>query len=255
MTDSIMQSRKALERVLAVAVALLLWQAAAMLLSQDFLLASPVAVIRRLIIMLGSGATYGRMWYTFYHIAGGFLLGLLAGVLLAIPAARFRVFETVLWPYMITVKSVPVVSFIILSYLFLSSSALPVFISFLIVLPVIYNNILNGIKNTDPKMAEMAQVFSLSWRRRILYITLPQIKPFLISGCQTAIGLAFKSGVAAEVIAIVKNTIGEQLYTSKLYFESDKLLAWTLIIVLMSVLFERLFVGLINKFFAGLERL
>lgn len=250
-----MQNKKAVERIAAVAVALCIWQAAASLLSKEFLLASPVSVVRRLIAMLSSAESLYRMWYSFYHIAGGFLIGLIVGAALSLLAARFRLAENFLFPYMVTVKSVPVVSFIILSYLFMSAKALPVFISFLIVLPVIYNNLLTGMKSTDKKTAEMADCFEFSQTRRFVFITLPQLKPFVVSACRTAIGLAFKSGIAAEVIAIVKNSIGERLYTSKLYFESDELLAWTLIIVIMSVLFEKLFILLVRCFYKRLERI
>ncbi len=255
MMHSIMLNKKTLEKVLAVAVALLIWQAAAMLLSADFLLASPLQVARRLIKLLLAPKTYGILWYSFYHITAGFLLGSAVGVLLAVAAARKSFIESLLWPLMITVKTVPVVSFIILSYIIMSARTLPVFISFLIVLPVIYNNVLTGIKSTPKKQTEMAAVFSLSQRKRLLYIWMPQVKPFLISGCRSAVGLAFKSGIAAEVIAIVAGSIGEQLYSGKLYFESDALLGWTLLIVLISVAVERLFMLILTRTFARLERL
>ena len=46
------------------------------------------------------------------------------------------------------------------------------------VLPIIYTNLLQGIKSTDPKMLEMAGVFRVGWLKRLKYIYLPQIKPF-----------------------------------------------------------------------------
>ena len=104
-------------------------------------------------------------------------------------------------------------------------------------------------------MTEMADVFSLAHRKRLLYIWVPQVKPFLLSGCKSAIGLAFKSGIAAEVIAIVAGSVGEQLYSGKLYFESDALLAWTLLIVVMSVAVEKLFMLLLKRACWRLERL
>ena len=155
---------------------------------------------------------------------------------------------------MLTVKTVPVASFIVIALIWLSSSMLSVFIAFLMVLPIIYNNILNGIKSTDRKMTEMADVFALSQGKRFLYISLPAVKPFLCSACQTAIGFAFKSGIAAEIIGIPNGSLGERLYSAKVHLETANLFAWTVLIVLLCVLFEKLFIFLLDKAFAEVEK-
>ena len=255
MITSIMKSNKnKLENILAVLAALVLWQVAAMLLSQEFLLASPVSVIKKLLTLFSDGGVFSALFYSFSRIIGGFFIGLAAGVVLAIFASRSRLVENLLRPYMVTVKTVPIASFIVIALIWLSSSRLSVFISFLIVLPVIYNNILNGIKNTDKKMTEMAEVFSLPWRKKFFYITLPQIKPFLRSGCQTAVGFAFKSGIAAEIIGIPGGSLGEKLYSAKVHLETAELFAWTVLIVVASVLCERLFIALLDLVFKGVEK-
>lgn len=249
-----MKTKKYLIRLISVAAILLIWQVAAAL-SSSFLFPTPVSVLKKLIEVLSVGETYKKMGVTFLSLGGGFLSGLVVGAALAVPAARFKALEDALWPFMLTVRSVPVVSFIVLAYLYMSSQNIPVLISFLIVLPVVYNNLLAGIKSEDRRLSEMARVFSLSAGRRFLYITLPQIKPYLISSCQTGIGLAFKSGVAAEVITLAAGTIGEQIYSGKLYFDAEALFAWTIILVVLCYLFEWLFTFALKKIFKGLERL
>ncbi|NCA67845.1 MAG: ABC transporter permease subunit, partial [Clostridia bacterium] len=175
--------------------------------------------------------------------------------LLAVAAGRFSFIETLLWPYMITIKSVPVASFIVLALIWFTSDTLSAFTSFLMVLPIIYTNVLSGIKNIDTKMIELSDVFRIPWKRRLLYIWLPQIKPFLISGCAVSLGLSWKAGIAAEVIGIPEGSIGERLYYAKVYLNSADLLAWTLIIVILSILFEKLFVLLLKYGFGRLEKL
>lgn len=249
-----MQNKTKFLKIVSVAAALLLWQVAATLVSVDFLLASPVSVIKSLFLMLKSGEIWGSVWYSFIRIAGGFLLSSVVGTVLAVLASRSAVIETLLWPYMLTVKTVPVASFIVIALIWLSSSMLSMFIAFLMVLPIIYNNILNGIKSVDRKMTEMADVFSLSYKKRFMYIALPTVKPFLRSACQTAIGFAFKSGVAAEIIGIPNGSLGERLYSAKVHLETAELFAYTVLIVILSVAFEKLFLLMLDKLFSGVEK-
>ena len=98
----------------------------------------------------------------------------------------------------------------ILCLIWLSSAQLPVFISFLMVLPVLYNNVLQGFKTADPQLLEMAGLYGVPFGRRLVFIHLPQIKPFLLSACGVALGMAWKAGVAAEVIGITSGSIGEK---------------------------------------------
>ncbi len=85
-----------------------------------------------------------------------------AGTVLAALSARFRRVEELLAPAMLAVKSIPVASFIILALILFSSRNLAVPISFLIVLPVLYSNVLGGIRAADSQLMEMARVFGAS---------------------------------------------------------------------------------------------
>ena len=128
------------------------------------------------------------------------------------------------------------------------------FIAFLIVFPVIYANVLQGVRSTDPKLLEMAELYKVPWYRRFFYIELPSIRPYLLSACTISIGMAWKSGIAAEVIGVVTGSIGGALYQSKIYFETADLFAWTIIIVILSVLTEKAFLWVLRRAFAGMER-
>jgi len=123
------------------------------------------------------------------------------------------------------------------------------------VMPVIYTNVLNGIRNTDTKLLEMADVFGIPARRRIMYIYVSQILPFFQSACLVGLGLCWKAGIAAEVIGIPGGSIGERLYMAKIYFTTPDLFAWTLTIIIISVVFEKLFMLLIRFLIRRIERL
>ena len=227
----------------------MVWQLAAVLVGNKLLLVSPTDVSARLFALVGEEGFFGIVAFTFSRIVIGFSAGLALGVLLALLAGRFRFVEILLWPYMLTVKTVPVASFIVIALIWISASELSALISFLMTLPIIYTNLLEGIRSIDTKMLEMADVFKMPWGSRIRYIWLPSVKPFAISACRIAIGLAWKAGVAAELIGYPDGSIGDALYNSKLSFETVDVFAWTVIIILISVVFEKLFLLLLNKIF------
>ena len=94
----------------------------------------------------------------------------------------------------------------------------------------------------------------VSYGQRLLYVYLPQIKPYLLSACSIGLGLSWKAGIAAEVIGIPDGSIGERLYEAKVYLSSADLFAWTVVVILISVLFEKLVMLLLKKSYQRLER-
>ena len=239
--------RNRLLKVAAVIVALLVWQAAALFINQRILLVSPVEVAAELLYQVVRTDFWLTVWFSLRRIFIGFFLALAAGVLLAAVSYRFKVFKVMIRPYISVVKSAPVASIIILILIFMSSRNLSVFVSFLIVLPVIYANTLEGLSHTDRKLIEMADVFHAGMLKRVRYIYMPQLRPYLISACTAAIGMSWKSGTAAEVIGIPKGSIGERLYEAKIYLSSRELFAWTTVIILLSLAVEKLVIWLIRK--------
>lgn len=247
------KKRTRIERIGAVLFALVLWQTAAMLLDETLLLATPIQVVKELFTLVGEAEFWGAVWFSFKRIVLGYFLALSIGAVLAVIAARFHIVETLLWPFIAIIKASPVASFIILCLVWLSAKNLSVFISFLMVVPIIYTNVLQGILATDRKLIEMSSVFGLGWGKQFVYIYLPQLRPYLLSACSLSLGIAWKSGVAAEVIGVPGGSIGEMLYQAKLYLDSPQLFAWTAVIVVVSVAFEKLFIMLLKFLYKRLE--
>ena len=236
-------------------LALLVWQLAAASLASSLLLVSPLRVLGRLCGLVREPQFYAAVGFSFVRIVAGFLLGLGCGTLLAVAASRWHLAEVLLWPYVTVIKTTPVASFIILCLIWLDSSSLPVFISFLMVLPIVYANMLEGIRQTDQKLLEMAKLFRVGAGRRLLYIYLPQLRPYLITACSVALGLSWKAGIAAEVIGIPDGSIGERLYEAKVYLSSADLFAWTVVIIAVSIAFEKLFLWLLRAGYRRLEQM
>ncbi|HAF86176.1 MAG TPA: nitrate ABC transporter permease [Sphaerochaeta sp.] len=242
-------------RVWSVLFWLGIWQLVAMTLGQDILLVSPTAVILHLFEQVQVSSFWRSIGYSFSRIAGGFLLATLMGVLFAIFSYRFHWVEELLAPPIQMIKATPVASFVILTLVWISPQNLSVFISFLMVLPLMYTNVLMGIRSTDEKLLEMAQVFRVPTYRRIRYIYLSQVLPYFRSACSVALGLSWKAGIAAEVIGLPQGSIGEQLYQAKIYLDTPDMFAWTLVIIIMSVWFEKVFLVLLDRVMLKMEHL
>ena len=246
-------NRKNKIKIWAVAAWLIIWQLVSMWIGQEILLVSPAAVFRRLLTLLPTGEFWSSVLFSVVRITGGFLLAAAAGVAGAGLAVKFRRVEEFLRPFVLTIKAIA--SFVILVLIWVPSRNLSVVISFLMVFPIIYTNVLDGEKQMDRKLMEMADVFDLSRPVRLRYLYLPQILPYFRTGCSVGLGLCWKAGVAAEVIGIPDNSIGEQLYQAKVYLNTPDLFAWTIVIVLLSFAFEKLFLYLIDRGVSLLERM
>ena len=218
---------------------LAVWQAAAMAIGQEVFLVSPIQAAGTLMELLPQADFWQRVGFSAGHILLGFALGVVVSVLLAAAAERWAWVDTLLAPVIQLVKATPVASFIILALVWVSGRSLSILISFLMVLPVLYSAVRTGIESADVQLLEMAQVFRLPLARRV--------KAIFRQGCSVALGICWKSGVAAEVIGLPDGSIGDALYRAKITLSTGELFAWTFVIILLSAGFEKLFLALLDK--------
>jgi len=226
---------------------LLVWQIAAMLMDQPLLLVSPLDTLKRLSSLVLEPIFWKSIAFSVGKIMLGFGLSCLLGIVLAVLAYRFRPVRQLLSPLTATIKAIPVASFVILALLWVSSKNLSVLISVMIGFPVIYLNTLTGLDSIDHKLVEMARVFRVPLGKKLGVVYFSQVLPFLRSGLNVAVGLCWKSGVAAEVIGIPSGSVGQQLYNAKVYLETADLFCWTVVIVLLSVACEKLLMLLFKQ--------
>ena len=241
------QNKQFFRRLLAVAFWLAVWQAAAMAIGQEVFLVSPVQALRTLLQLLPRADFWQRVGFSSGRILLGFVLGAVVSVVLAVCAARWSAADALLAPVMQLVKATPVASFIILALVWVRGASLSVLISFLMVLPVLYGAVRTGLESADPQLLEMARVFRVPLGRRLRGIYLPQVMPYFRTAVSLGLGLCWKAGAAAEIIGLPAGSMGERLYTAKVYFQTADLFAWTVTIVAVSVVFERLFLALVDR--------
>ena len=226
------------------------WTLLALAVDNRILVVTPPEAAESLLHLLGERDFWLSLGRSLLRIGGGFLGGFCAGLLLAAASRRFPFLEELLSPVMKLTMAVPVASFAVLLLIWWGSSFLAVAICFLVVLPGIYIGALEGLKAADKRLLEMAEVFRMPFRNRFFYIYRPALKPFLYSSMKVALGMCWKSGVAAEVIGTPDYSIGERIYMSKIYLDTAGVFAWTAVVILVSVGFEKLILKLTELFFA-----
>lgn len=240
--------KKYLTRGLCAAFWIAVWQIASDAADMKLFFVSPLSVFLRLIDLIPTVSFWKTVFFSLSRIGAGFFLAFFAAAILAALSTRFVLARELLAPLLLTVRSVPVVSFVILALILFSSGSLATLIVFLMDLPVLYFNTLEGIRQTDRQLLEMARLFRVPKLRTLRCVYIPEIYPYVRSACVTALGISWKSGTAAEVIAVASGSIGERLYESKIYLETADLFAWTLVIIALSFCCEKIFLLLLDLF-------
>lgn len=241
------EHKKRIQKCLAAAFWLLLWQLCAFFIHSDILIASPLVTLQTLCRLAVTASFWLTACTSLLRIFSGFLLGTVLAALLAWGSSRLSGLRILLSPLVTVIRTVPVASFIILALLWVSGRQLSTLISFLMVFPVVYTGTLSGFDSADPQLLEMSSLFRFSVWKRLYTIDIPAALPSFTASCRTAVGLAFKSGVAAEVIGLPEGTIGEQLYEAKIFISTGELFAWTVVLVLLALLCEKLIVFLLKR--------
>lgn len=221
-----------------------LWALVAYRLDKPVLLPYPGAVFKALIALLRDKGFLSIVWGSFIHVTAGFLFALILGILLAVISSMSVWIETFLMPGVKLIKTVPVVSFIILLLFFVKPERIGLVISLLMVFPVVYENVRKGIAGTDRKLSEAAEVFRVPFLKRMSCMVIPAMIPYTAAACSAGLSLCWKAGIAAELIAQSPKSIGHELYYSKLYVDAESVFAWTIVIIAVSVLFEKIFLVL-----------
>lgn len=228
---------------------LILWQILSIWINKPIYLVGPVETGQALLRLVDSSSFWRAVWGSLARIGAGFGLAAVMGVLVGSLAHFVPLVKDLLSPVVSLMKTVPVASFVILALIWAGAEQLALVISFVVVFPMIYLNTMAGLASTDPQLLEMAQVFRVRRWDRLWQIYRPALAPYLLSACQVALGMSWKSGIAAEVIGTPEFSIGENLYMAKVFFSTDELFAWTAVVIVLSFLFEKGILRILKQIF------
>ena len=245
-----MKRRERAIRLTRVLIALVfwlgVWSITAWALHQPLLLPMPHRVAACLWGLMKTGSFWSTACASLLRVLGGLVLAVVLGCGLAVLTERYEWLNALFSPVLSLIRSMPVASFIILAVLWMGRDRVPMFIVVLMALPVVWSNVAAGIHTTDPALLEMARAYQFPELQRLRRIWLPSVMPQFLSACRTALGLAWKAGVAAEVLTVPAKSIGRMLYTTKLNLEVEELFAWTAVVVALSLIIEQGLLSLLS---------
>ena len=244
--------------LLAAAFCLFVWYLVSSRIGIDLIFPSPEAVFTELWLLVTNQSDslirYGveyNFWFitilSLIRVIWGVLISIILGTLLAYLTSVSRLLNTLLTPALSAVKATPVASFIILAMLWFEKTTLPVFITALIVVPIVWANVSEGIRAVDPQLRQVTRVYRFSLFKSLFRLYIPSVAPYFLAACQSSLGMAWKAGVAAEILAVPEIAIGSEIFYSKQYMEPATLFAWSLIVIVLSLIIEKLFVLLLKQ--------
>lgn len=226
--------------VLSFALLLVIWKIISVIVNSAIIIPSPEITLVSLFNLIKTRDFFIIILFSLERGLIGFALSFVLGLLVGFAAGFNRVFNKIFEPFLVIIRSTPVITIILIALIWFKANNVPIFASFLMSFPIICTNVIEGIKNIDPQLLEMAKIYRIKRTRVIKEIYLPSIIPFLTAAISTAFGIGWKVVVAAEVLSQPKYAIGSSLQNSKIYLNINDVFAWTIIAILIGYLFERL---------------
>ena len=239
--------KKSLKYSLIILIWIGIWQIIAMVVGQELLFPTPYAVAVRIGALLLTADFYQTVGLSLLRILIGMIIGTLIGAMGGLLTAFSRLAKNFFAPLLAIVKSTPVASFIILIVLWISRDMTPLIIALMMVAPVVWTNVETGILNTDKSLIEMATLYKMSRWAKIKHVYLPSITPYFLASLKASLGMAWKAGIAAEVLLQPIISIGKMISDSKILLETVDLFAWTAVVIILSVIIEKTMVFAVKK--------
>lgn len=218
-----------------------MWYVAALLVNARHLLPTPKDTLFALFDLFGMSKFYTVVLFTLLRVISGLVIGIMVGVFLAILCHKFSTLKLFLSPAISVIRATPVAAFIVLLWVLVKGNGLTIIVAFLMVMPIVWQNTLDGFESIPKDLIEVANVFGLSFKKRMRVLIFPILKSFIFPAIITSVGLAWKSEIAAEIIAYTKDSIGMYINDAKVpYQQAPTIFAWTAVIITLSILFEKL---------------
>lgn len=243
--------KKALKKIGITAAVLffwvIVWYVIALKVDQELLVASPIAVMKVLWSLIQDSEFYKSVGLSLLRVCEGFVSGVAVGTLAAVASFLSKGVNHLLKPLLTVVKATPVASFIVLALVWINTDRVPVFICFLMVTPIIWANVLQGLNSTPTEMKEVCKIFGFGRIKTLRHLYIPSVKPYFTAAINSAIGLAWKAGIAAEVLCRPEFSIGSGIWRAKITLETAHVFAWTAVVIILSLVLEELIAAALKK--------
>lgn len=224
--------------ILAVIFLIGIWQLVSMIAGSSHIFPSPSQTLIAFVEIIRSETFIPSIGSTIIRGIIGFIIALILAFMLGIPAGMSRSVFLFINPILVSIRSTPVISIILLAIIWLGNQRVPVFIALLTMFPIICGNIIEGIRNVDKSLIEMGGVYKVGKRKILTGISIPSIIPFLTGGISNALGFGWRAIIIGEVLSQPSMGIGSRMQDAQTFLMVSDLIAWTLIAIIISSVFE-----------------
>ncbi len=219
---------------------ILLWHLGALALNAPIILPTPHEVFSQLLAIF-SPQLATDLAFTVLRALESFILIVCTGALTGILAARYPIFNKIISPLITVFKATPVMSVILLAFIWLRTGAVPVFSAFLMAFPVMFVQTMAGYNNIDKKLLQMCDIYAITGKERIKHLIIPSLLPSIITGAKQTLSMVWKVVIAAEVLTLPNHGIGKALQLAQIQLETSKVFAWTIVAIILTALSDILF--------------
>lgn len=244
MTDSIMKNNcillrnKLIKSIFSLVSILLLWELIAWIIGDEYFMPRVESTFSAMTEIIFSKSFFKVVFKAIYRVLSGLFWGIIIGVALASICHKSEIVNAIISPIISIMKATPVASIIVLLWIHLTYAQFAVFVVMLMVIPIIWQNVYDGYKEIDKSLVEVADIFELSLITRIKVLIIPTVLTYLLPAIITSVGMAWKAEIAAEIMT--GKNIGQLIYDFKnVSLDTTSIFAWTAIIVILSVIFEK----------------
>ena len=237
--------------ILSSFVLILIWELGSLVLGASIILPSPLEVLKELASLVSSQDFIANLGFTILRALESFIIIVLTGSIAGILAVRSHIFNSIIKPLVTVFKATPVMSVILLAYIWLRTGAVPVFSAFLMAFPVMFVQTMAGYRNIDQKLLAMCQIYAINGKERIKHLIIPSLLPYLITGAKQTLSMIWKVVIAAEVLTLPKHGIGRALQLAQIQLETPKVFAWTIVAILLTALGDLLFNAVLKRRFGN----
>ena len=227
---------------LSVILYMAVWKILSLFIGREIILPPPETVFTQILRLFTTGNVMNQVLPTVVRGMAGFGLSLVCGIICGLAAGRSDRVRWFLNPLIISIRSIPVLSLILLAIIWFRTDLVPVFICFLVVFPIITGSVSTGVKQVDQELLEMARIYRKSPGEILKAVYLPSLLPYVSSGISSGLGLTWKSVVAAEVLSMPSRGMGTAMQSAQLQLDTAVLFSWTVLVVLLSALFDLLII-------------
>ncbi len=232
------KSKRIIYTLVSIVFWIVLWQILALSLDLSFVFPRFDDTIKEFASLVITAEFWKITFSSFLRILLGFILGVVFGIALAVLSNALEIVHAIVSPAMTVIKSTPVASSILVLWCLIGKGNVPTVIALLMVMPIVWQNLMDGYGSISNSLNELCSVFSVSPIKKFRILTFPTLLRYLMPALVTASSLAWKSGIAAEIIVYAKNSIGKEITDAKNLFQSERMFAWTIAIISISILIE-----------------